>query len=98
MQRYTKIGEKLTILMHIWKYQFLEGPKFSNRDFSNLTKKGGPHLRQWLQWTLYLWKKPSKVVGRWGHIDFFFALTENHILANFDMKNFSISKISFPGN
>ena len=78
MQRYSKRGEKLTLLMQICKYQFLEGPKFSNRDFSDLTKKGGPHLRQWLQWTLYLWKKPSKVVGRVGHIDFFCLDWKSH--------------------
>jgi hypothetical protein len=38
----------------------------------------------------------SKVVGKWGHMDFF-APTENHILVDFDMKKIPISKLSFLG-
>ena len=37
--------------------------------------------------SLYLMGKPSKVVGKWWHMDFF-DLTENQVLADFDVKFF----------
>ena len=59
-----------------------------------MDQNGPPKIDQYISYTLYFMGNPSKVMGRWGHIDFF-GLIENHILVDFDEIFFSIFKISF---
>ena len=63
--------KKLTHLACIWQYQLLEGPKSKNSNFSHITQNSTPDFGYYLANTLYLLEISSKVVGKWGHMDFF---------------------------
>ena len=70
----------------IFKSQFL---RFNKKPQSNFESVASVDL-------IFI-EKLIKSCGQVGHMDIL-ALTENHILANFDVKIFSKSKFSFPGN
>ena len=76
---------------------FLSKSKFWNRNFGQTNKNGAPDFGYFHDFYQNFLKKVSGAGGEWGHWIFFVG-SENHILADFYVKNFANSKISFPVN